>query len=376
MTALHADRKSARNPAAKRHRTSPLASLLCLIALLLPAAGAHAEEDTAPKDGLPVRVEVVGKASGTATRHFVGRLEAVSTVDLSFEVGGRLAQLPVREGQIVSKGDLVAALDPTDFELAVRQAEVQRALALKELARYRKLLKRDNVSQQAFDRAQAEFSLRDVALDQARRNLDYATIRAPFRALVTRRLIDNFSAVQPKQNIVRIQNVTEIRVAIHVPEQLIHLTDNVSAINAVAVFPFAGDFELPLEYREHETEPDAVTQTYKVTFGAPVHENAPSPEKKTILPGMTCSVRIQLTENNPDAVSVPLSAVDTDSTGTPRVWVVDSEGSTVSPRPVALGPVRSERVVVLQGLKKGETIVTAGTRLLREGVRVHAVERF
>lgn len=353
-----------------------MTGLLCLVALLLPAASAHAEDETAPEDGLPVRVETVGEASATATRRFVGRLEAVSTVDLSFEVGGRLVKLPVREGQVVSKGDLVAALDPTDFELAVRQAKVQRSLALKELARYRKLLKRDNVSQQAFDRAQAEFSLRDVALDQAQRNLDYATIEAPFRALVTRRLIDNFSAVQPKQNIVRIQNVTEIRVAIHVPEQLIHLTNNVNDINAVAIFPFADGLELPLEYREHETEPDPVTQTYKVIFGAPIPENAPSPEKKTILPGMTCSVRIQLAENKPNAVSVPLSAVDTDSKGTPRVWVVDGENSTVSPRPVTLGPVRSERVVILRGLKKGETIVTAGTRLLREGARVHAVKRF
>ena len=87
--------------------------------------------------------------------------------------------------------------------------------------------------------------------------------------------------------------------------------------------------------------------------------------------------RIQYTtKNKPNAVSVPLSAVGTDSKGAPRVWVVDKENSTVSPQPVTLGPVRSKRIVVLEGLKKGETIVTAGTRLLREGARVHAVERF
>ena len=353
-----------------RRRAGRLAGLFCLT-LLFPSALAHAEDAPAPnEDGQPVRVETVGEAAATATRHFVGRVEAVSTVDLSFEVGGRLAKLPVREGQVISKGDLVAALDPTDFELAVRQAEVQRSLALKELARYRKLLKRDNVSQQAFDRAQADFSLRDVALDQAQRNLDYATIEAPFRALVTRRLVDNFSAVQPKQNIVRIQNVTEIRVAIHVPEQLIHLADNMGVVDTVAVFPFAGNLELPLEYREHETEPDPVTQTYKVTFGAP------PTDKAKILPGMTCSVRVRLDNNHQNAVSVPLSAVDTDSEGAPRVWVVDNENSTVAPRSVSLGPVQSERVTILDGLEKGETIVTAGTRLLSEGARVHAAERF
>ena len=75
LTAFHADeRKSAKNPAGRRHRTSRLTSLLCVIALLLPAAGAHPEEGEAPEDGLPVRVETVGEASGTATRHFVGRL--------------------------------------------------------------------------------------------------------------------------------------------------------------------------------------------------------------------------------------------------------------------------------------------------------------
>jgi RND family efflux transporter MFP subunit len=344
---------------------------IVLLALAMAFSACTQEGPAAAEASLAVRTERVGHAGALTTRRFAGRVDAVRTVDLAFEVGGRIVALPVKPGSFIPKGALVAALDPGDFELAVREAEVQRDLASKELERHRSLLARDSVSRAAFDRTEAEYRLRVVALDQALRNLAYASLEAPFDALVTRRLIDAFSSVQPKQDVVRVQDVTELRIHVHVPEHLIRLATDPERIRAEATFPFAPDTPFPLAYREHETEADGVAQTYRVTFGFP------RPDDLSILPGMTASVVTRLMDASAnEAVDVPLSAVDTSSDGAFRVWVIDPDTQTVAPRGVTLGPVTNDRALVREGLRPGETIVSAGTRLLRDGARVYPVEPF
>ena len=73
----------------------------------------------------PAKIMTVTNAGEEVFHEFPARIEALQTVDISFEVGGPLAELPIREGETVSRGALVAALDATDFQLAVREAEVQ-----------------------------------------------------------------------------------------------------------------------------------------------------------------------------------------------------------------------------------------------------------
>ncbi|MGK2741402.1 efflux RND transporter periplasmic adaptor subunit [Tepidicaulis sp. LMO-SS28] len=344
---------------------------LVIAAAFILFAGAD-EPDTATDTALPVKVEKAVSASGDMTRRFAGRVEAVSTVNLSFEVDGRIFEMPVREGEFVTKGTLIAALDPTDYELALNEAKVQQELAAKEFERYRQLLKRDNVSRAAYDRAQADFRLTRVARDRAERNLAYTRIEAPFDALIARRHVDPFSAVQPKQNVVRVQDVTELRVDISVPEHLIHLAAEPGTFDAAAFFPFAPETPVPLSYREHETEPDPVTQTYAVTFGMK------RPDDLSVLPGMTTSVTLRLkgdaAKNN--AVAVPLSAVDTDEAGNAQVWIFDAQSGTAAKRPVTLDRVENGRAILTSGIEPGENVISAGTRLLRDGAKVRAAEHF
>lgn len=350
-----------------------LGAAALLAAALLP--GQADQPEAGQGASLPVRVEQALPADGLTTRHFAGRVEAVSTVDLSFEVGGRLTEMPVMQGRLLPEGALLAALDPADYELALREAEVQRDLAAKEFERYRSLLQRDNVSRAAYDRAEADLRMKRVAFDRAQRNLDYTRLEAPFDALITRRHIDNFSAVQPKQNVVRVQNVTELHIDISVPEHLIGLTAEPDRFEAAAYFPSAPDTSVPLSYREHETEPDPVTQTYRVTFAMK------RPDDLSILPGMTASVAVRLT-NGPQgragagALEIPLSAIDNDAQGGARVWVVDAETGTARPRAVTLDHVENGRAIVRGGLAGGEQVISAGTRFLHEGARVHPAENF
>ncbi len=319
----------------------------------------------------PVRLVTAGATQAPEVRHFVGRVDAVSTVDLSFQVGGRIAEIPVREGALVAQGQTIATLEPDDYELALRQAQLQYDLAARDLARKRELVAREAISTAAFEQSEIENDLRRVALEDAERNLAHTTIAAPFDALVTRRLADAYANVQAGTPIVRVQDVTELRVHINVPENVIGLVARPEMFRIEAVFPDRPDEPLPLTYREHVTEPDAIAQTYEVTLALE------KPFDGTILPGMTVSVRVRLASAAAQAaMTLPVSAIDTAPDGDLRVWIYDPETQRVASREVALGDVSEQRIGLREGVAPGEKVVAAGAHLMREGLRVRPFESF
>ena len=261
-----------------------------LILLVLVCAGCEPAAEIVVEEQAvrPARIFRVSSEGVTVENQFVARVEAAQTVDVSFEVSGPLAELPVREGQTIDKGTLVAALDPTDFQLAVREAEVQLKLARQDLQRKRKLLADRGISQSVVDDAQALHDLRSVRLAQAREALEDARIVAPFDAYVARRYTDNYANVQAGDKIVRLNDLNEIHVVASVPESLAATGSADQLIGAHAVFPFRPDQRYPLTFRENLGEADAVAQTYEVTFAMP------PPPNLQILPGMTATLELEM----------------------------------------------------------------------------------
>ncbi len=315
----------------------------------------------------PVRMETVEAAIQQVTHRYSGRVQAVQTVNLSFRVGGKLTELPIKEGQVVKKGALIARLDPADYERAVREAEVNLNLATKEFDRAKQLKSDGVVSAKTLDERRANRDLATVALDNAKQNLAYTRLTAPFDALVTRRLIDNFTNVNVGTEIVRIQDVTEIRIAVDIPETVFATVSRKDVRGIWAEFEAASGVRFPLTYREHVSEPNEVTQTYSVTLAMP------RPENLTILPGMTASVFLRVekaTGIGPTPVSVPVAAVAVDQDKAFYVWVVDQNTNIVEKRIVKVGPIGDDSIPVLSGLEPGETIVTAGVDKLQDGMTV------
>lgn len=349
-------------------RLLPLLTPL-ISALALAACEAPAQDGEAPVRA--ARIETVASADAPARREFVGRVEARLTVDLAFQVGGRLADFPVSEGEQIEQGARVAALELQDFERARREARVQLQQASQNLERTRTLHERGIAADAALEDAQTAYDLRAVALDNARQNLSYATLEAPFDGLVSRRLVDNFSTVAAGQPIVRLQDISELRVAINVPESVIALVDETEPQQIAARFPFLPDRSFPLEYRELVAEPDQASQTYTALFALP--DDMPA----NILPGMTASVEVLV---EPDAeqlragVRAPVSALTSAPDGGFVVWVYDAASGAVSRRDVVAGPVAGDTVLIRAGLSAGEQIVTAGVNALHDGMVVRPLE--
>ena len=311
-----------------------------------------------------VKLETVSSEQLTGQRRFVGRVEALSTVDLAFQVGGRVTSIPVQEGSRVPEGEIIAALDTRDYERAANEARVALELAQLEHQRNLQMLERGAIPRATYDRVAADLEIRELALEQAERNLDYATLEAPFDALITRRIIDPFTQVQAGSQIVRVQDVTELRVSFSIPENLMGAMQLRDQLDVQAELSARPGQRFELEYREHATEADPVTQTYKVDYALP-DELA-----EGILPGMTATVTVEAPNRSLQQVSVPVASLDTNPDGEFRVWIYQPDTQTVSPQIVSIGELGSSRATITAGLTGGEQIVTAGAHLLRDQMRV------
>ena len=336
--------------------------VVCSVLLSACSNGVEHTEDVLR----PVKITVVGEDNGLNSRRFVGRVDALSTVDLSFQVPGKVTQLSVHEGSIVPKGQLIAALDPRDYNLALREAQTQFKQAERNLKRGRELFKQGVISQVDVEQLQTQFDLANVGRDNARQNLAYTQIHAPFNALVTRRLIDPFTNVAPNMVVVRVQDVTDLRVNINVPEHLIQYLNQKADLRAIALFSQLPDKPMPLTYIEHQTQPDPVAQTYQVSFALPRLNN------KAILPGMSLTVELALTDLPAATTSfdLPISAIDSRQAEQTVVWIYDEKTQQVKAQKVRLGPFNGDRVQVLEGLTGGEHVVSAGVNFLHDGMRV------
>jgi len=346
------------------------AAMISLAVMLILTACSPPPAETEPAARL-ARVEIVRSAENASLREFVGRVEPRLSVDLAFQVGGRLAAFPVVEGQILPEGEAVARLDAADFARAVRQAEVQRQQARQNFERQRTLHERGIASDAAMEQAQTEFDLQNVALETARQNLRYATVNAPFEGLVSRRLVDNFTTVAAGQPIARLQDMSELRVAIQIPESIVAVVDQSQPAELTARFPFLPGETFPLTFRELSAEPEPASRTYTAVFALP--PDLPG----NILPGMTATVMVSrqaLASAEPALVRVAAGALSAAPDGGFRVWVYDPEAGQVRARDVEVGPMGGDTVVIRHGLEPGEQIVTTGVNALFDGMRIRPMQ--
>ncbi len=326
-----------------------------------PVARAEAELHAAPR---PAKIFTVTDQIGMLERRFAGRVAPVQTVDLSFQVPGKLIELPVLESQQVKKGDLIAKLDTTDYDRAVREATINAEQAKRELDRLVTLRDRSVISQSAFDEQQNTYDLAVERLKEAKQNLEYTSLKAPFDGIVSVRLVDNFTTVNVGTPVVRMQDVSEVQVDINVAEALFGRVTASEVESIEARFPAYGDKLFPLTYREHSSQVDEVAQTYRITLAMP-RDGAGQ-----LFPGMTASVIVKFLPEGlelGEQFLVPSGAVAVDGDGKTFVWKFDDSTDTVSKQPVEVGTVMGDYLPVRDGLEPGDEIVSAGVAYLSDG---------
>jgi RND family efflux transporter MFP subunit len=340
------------------------------------------EEPASQPSIRPVIATRVGSPEEFNQNKFTGQAKPSQEVNLAFRVEGPLVALPVAVGDEVKKGDVIAKIDPRDYEVNLRNVEGSRQRGEAQLTRAEADLRRLNniyredpgaTSQVAIDRARetrdsakADVASLVAATEAATDALGYTQLAASFDGTIVATYVENFENVQAKQPIARLVDTSKVEMIVNIPEGLISHAGSVERIDVV--FDSFPDVTLSAEIREIGREASDTTRTYPVTL---VMEQ---PEGIVILPGMAGTARgtEQLREGEVARIILPGMAVAGDQTGTSYVWTLISEGDFVIAHraDVTVGRLTSLGVEVTSGVKPGDLIAVAGVNVLREGQKV------
>jgi RND family efflux transporter MFP subunit len=347
--------------------------LLFLCAFLIPIlfVGCGEEESEAPPVVKPVKtITVSGFGEGEIT--FPATVEAGEKVLMSFRVPGRIVELPVREGEELKRGQLVARLDPKDYQLAVNEARAEYNKAEADLKRYQKLYEKDAVPLADLDLRISQRDVTKAKLEETEKNLNYTYLRAPFTGRIGRRYVENYMDVTANESIVDLNDITSVEVKIDVPESIISLTRKLGDkidLKIFAEFETMPGKQYSLAIKEASNRADPLTQTFEVTY------SMPQPEDIALLPGMNALVRLEATikenVNFESRIMIPAFAVmGADDEGS-YVWIVDQSDMTVHKTRVEVGQMTGQdNIFINDGLLGGELLVVAGMKSLQEGMKV------
>jgi RND family efflux transporter MFP subunit len=302
---------------------------------------------------------------------FPGQVQADKEVYVSFEVTGKLQELPVQKGQHVRRGDLLARLDPRDFENELLAAEAVADEAASTLERFEAAAAKNALAIQEVDEQRARLKTAEAEVRIRQKALDDTRIIADFDGVIASRFFDNFQNVVAKDPVVVMHDIRRLEVRVSVPEQDVMKADldrheaGDPTGDIYATFTTVPGRRFPLLVKEFETRADPVTQTFTVVL---VMDNPPD---ANLLPGMTANVVWNPIVETGAAVTIPLAAIAGRPGDEPRVWVLDPGSMTMSSREVKVGEVlRGDLVRVLDGVSPGETIAYSGVHYLSEGQRV------
>ncbi|CAM2970093.1 efflux RND transporter periplasmic adaptor subunit [Vibrio mytili] len=310
--------------------------------------------------------------------YFPAVANAADRSHLSFRVAGEVSRVLVKEGDKVKKGDKIATLDPTDYQLDIDNATARYSVIDSQYRRSRPLVDKGLLAKSKFDEiaAQRQIALAELKLAQLR--LSFTTLTAPVDGIISRVNIDQFENVQVGQHIVNIHSLERVEVLIQLPDRLYikqpPTEERLTSIQALVRVPSGNVYTATI--KEFTTEPDPRTGTFTVTLSLPM------PKEEYILDGMAVEVTSKDEKVGLDlnvGINLPIEAIfNADGDELDRenkfVWVLN-EDSTVSRKQIRTGKVSQTSIQVLDGLTLDDRVIIAGISRLRDGMKVDIIEQ-
>jgi len=349
-----------------------------------PGAGAKGGKGAAGDRPIPVAAATATVQPLEHTLTVLGTVTARSTVTVRAQVDGQLTKVAFSEGQLVHAGDLLAQIDERPFEAALANAranlerdDAQLQNALVDQARYRGLSAEDSIPKQQLDTQEAlvrqlkgTVNSDRAQIQTAELNVAYSHITAPVSGRVGLRQVDagNIVHASDTTGIVVITEIQPIDVVFPVPQDALQeILQRTRRGARLAVDAFDRDGRTLLgrgELRSIDNLIDTTTGTVKL-------KGSFANEQRLLFPNQFVNVRLHL-ETIADALTIPTAAVQRGAPGN-YVYLVQADG-TATMRVPKLGITEGDRVQVLEGLARNDTVVIDGTDKLREGARVEVID--
>lgn len=378
----------------------------------------------------PVKTMVVTAGGDTHVRMFPGKAEASQRAELAFQVPGLVTRLPVKEGQRIVKGELIAQLRQDEFEsrlkaaqaqldkgraelsalrvgerpeqqlrleAQVRAAEARVANARAEYDRSSRLVATGAVAREEFDRNQAAYRVAQEELTAARQALEKSAMarvedleaqEAHVRSLESRVVDANLqladsTLLAPYDGVIA-QRFVEQNQNVQAKQPIVKFQD-VDEVDVLVDVPETVMMNLRrsdivgiqaafsgapgLHFPAHIKEIAQRADPTTQTF--PVRVALKSPPDANLLPGMSATATVTYRRAGilGRRILIPIAALFQDSAGRQIVWIVGPD-QTIAARPVKIGSATGSSIEVIDGLQPGDRIAVAGVTQLRDGMKV------
>ncbi len=320
-----------------------------------------------------VKLLTVGTTDLSSQAEYAADIRARIESRLGFRVAGKLIQRQAEAGQRVQAGQVLAQIDPQDYQLAAQAAQAQlaaaqtqRDLSMAELRRFEGLRAQNFISSVELERREAAFKAADATLAQARAQAQaqgnqaaYARLQATTSGVVTGVEAEVGQVVTAGQPVVRLAHDGPRDAVFAVPEQAVMAFKPGQAMQAVLT---STGQVLKGRVREVGASADPVTRTFTIKLALDASEKLPL--------GATVNVQAGAIKGaQPPVIKLPTSALRQEGAGT-AVWVLDEAAMTVRLQPVQVGTVDGNQVVIVSGLQPGQKVVAAGVHVLTAGQKV------
>lgn len=363
-------------------RSTRLFRTLIIVSLLgLAACSGDKAETQAPPPVKAVKYFTVGETSTGSIRRVTGVVEPTDKSELSFQVGGKVAKVLVKQGDLVSKDQVLAELDAKDYKTALtsaqaqlRQARAQMQKAQADYDRNQLLLNKKLVSQATVDDLatalkanRSQVTIAESQLSDATRKLARTKLTSPYAGIIASRTLESFQQIDPGKKVFEIQGDTGFEVKVPVPESMMPSLEYGQVVSAS--FPGLDNLEL-------EAQVASIGSRVEAGSSFPVKVQLRG-DTSNIRNGMTSNVTFSFARQGlkQNVYLIPIAALITSgnadiATDTAAVLVFQKDSSLLKKVTVKLSDIRRNKIEVLEGLTEGDIIVSAGVPFLHSGQKV------
>lgn len=294
---------------------------------------------------------------------YSGVIEEGKNVTASFMADGKIKNILVKEGDRVRKGQLIATLDDTDYQIGVNQLRAQLDQMTMEKQRMDEMFSRHNIAPNDYEKFSAGYEQLKLQMDMAENKLGYTKLYAPAEGYVSEKLMESGELVGAGTSIVKITDDSSLTANVDLPVAIFLNKDKIKSVKGFT--PVYPESEIPLN--EESFTPD-------VTNNMLYHMKLMIPAKyiSRLSPGMNIRVGIEMEETQGYGDIIPVRALINESEKA-YVWVYNSSDSTIHKKMVNVTGIPKGNSITVTGLDGSEEIVETGVKQLYEGEKVHIV---
>ncbi|VAV83088.1 Efflux system associated with Geranylgeranyl-PP synthase, membrane fusion component [hydrothermal vent metagenome] len=283
------------------------------------------------------------------------------------EFSGFLFRVYVKEGQHVSKGQILAKIDDGGLSQQVAQLQIQVDLAKTTFERQERLWNQKIGSEIQYLQAKSSYESQQKAVSQLQKQVDKTIVRAPFSGTIDDVITEQGSVVAPGQSqLFRIVNLKNMYIEVDVPER--YITNVVSGKDVQVNFPILGK-TMDAKIRQAGNFINPANRTFKI--------EVPVPNKdKSIKPNLTAKLKIN-DYTNPNAILIPQNIISENAQGQQYVYTITNKNNNKAKAQrviIKTGRTQGDYIEVLSGLLHGNEIIDEGARSVKDGQEVKILE--